>query len=351
MSQDHLDTLSFSHEMYDQAARAMAFQVPSLNLPAAGGAGGAEEWQRDLRAKLVELLGDFPDERCELLPRITETKEFPTYTREMVLFQSRPNMTVFGYLLLPKNFDPPGPAILCLHGHGRGVDDIVGIQEDGTMRTEYGEYQNDFALQCVDHGYAALAIEQFGFGHRRDDAACQRGSGNSSCQPSSGAAFLLGQTMIGWRVYDAMRSLDYLSTRSEIDMNRIGVMGISGGGTTTFYSAAIDERFKVAVVSGYFNTYRDSILSISHCIDNYIPGILKYAEMYDIAGLIAPRAMFVESGTEDTIFPIDATRFAFNQAQEIFRVFGVEDQLGLEVFEAAHSFHGVGAFRFLDQKL
>jgi dienelactone hydrolase len=343
MLQDHLDTLAFSHEMYNHASRAMAFQA-STSVEAEG-------WQHNLRAKLVELLGDFPGERCELLPRVTETREFPTYTRETVLFQSRPNMTVFGYLLLPKDFEAPGPTILCLHGHGRGVDDIVGIQEDGTMRTEYGEYQNDFALQCVDRGYAALAIEQFGFGHRRDDVACQRGAGNSSCQPSSGAAFLLGQTMIGWRVYDAMRSLDYLSTRSEIDMNRIGVMGISGGGTTTFYSAAIDERFKAAVVSGYFNTFRDSILSISHCIDNYIPGVLKYAEMYDIAGLIAPRAMFVESGTEDTIFPIDATRFAFDQAQEIFRVFDAEDQLGLEVFEAAHSFHGVGAFQFLDQKL
>ena len=343
MSQDHLDTLAFSHEMYDHASRAMAFQASTGVEP--------EGWQRNLRTKLVELLGDFPSEKCELLPRVMETKEFSTYTRETVLFQSRPNMTVFGYLLLPKDFEAPGPVILCLHGHGRGVDDIVGIQEDGTMRTEYGEYQNDFALQCVDRGYAALAIEQFGFGHRRDEAACQRGAGNSSCLPASGAAFLLGETMIGWRVYDAMRSLDYLSTRPEIDMNRIGVMGISGGGTTTFYSAAIDERFKVAVVSGYFNTFRDSILSINHCIDNYIPGVLKYAEMYDIAGLIAPRAMFVESGTEDTIFPIDATRFAFDQAREIFRIFGVEDQLGLEVFEAAHSFHGVGAFQFLDQKL
>ena len=103
-----------------------------------------------------ELLGDFPNQKCELLPRVTETQEFSTYTRETVLFQSRPNMTVFGYLLLPKNFETPGPTILCLHGHGRGVDDIVGIQEDGTMRTEYGEYQNDFGLQCVDRGYACV---------------------------------------------------------------------------------------------------------------------------------------------------------------------------------------------------
>ncbi|MCH8295582.1 acetylxylan esterase [Candidatus Poribacteria bacterium] len=343
MPEDYLDTLTFSHELYDQTPRAMAFQASTKTV--------AEDWQVKLRAKLIELLGGFPSEKCDLHPRVVETTEFPTYTRETILFQSRPNMTVFGYLLLPKKFETPGPAILCLHGHGRGVDDIVGIQEDGTMRTEYGGYQNDFALQCVNHGYATLAIEQFGFGHRRDEAARKQGNGNSSCQPSAGAAFLLGQTMVGWRVYDAMRSLDYLDTRSEIDMNRIGVMGISGGGTTTFFSAAIDERFKVAVTSGYFNTFHDSILSISHCIDNYIPGVLKYAEMYDIAGLIAPRALFVESGTQDTIFPINATRFAFDCAKEIFQVFDAADKLGLEIFEAAHSFYGVGAFQFLDQIL
>ncbi|MCZ6676643.1 MAG: prolyl oligopeptidase family serine peptidase [Candidatus Poribacteria bacterium] len=343
MPQDYLDTLAFSRELYDQVPRQMAFRASTKV--------ETEVWQRDLRAKLVALLGGFPAEKCELLPRVVETKEFSTYTRETVLFQSRPNMTVFGYLLLPKDFATPDPVVLCLHGHGRGVDDIVGIEEDGTMRTEYGGYQNDFALQCVDNGYAALAIEQFGFGHRRDEKGHERGGGSSSCQPASGAAFLMGQTMIGWRVYDAMRSLDYLATRPEIDINRVGVMGISGGGTTTFYSAAVDARFKAAVVSGYFNTFRDSILSISHCIDNYIPGVLQYAEMYDIAGLIAPRAMFVESGTEDTIFPIDATRFAFDRAKEIFRHFGAEDKLGIEVFEAAHSFHGVGAFQFLNRML
>ena len=87
MSQDHLDTLAFSHEMYDHASRAMAFQAPPFSPRQRGDKGGAEGWQRNLRAKLVELLGDFPDEKRELLPRVTETKEFPTYTRETVLFQ------------------------------------------------------------------------------------------------------------------------------------------------------------------------------------------------------------------------------------------------------------------------
>ena len=177
------------------------------------------------------------------------------------------------------------------------------------------------------------------------------GGGSSSCQPSSGAAFLLGHTMVGWRVYDAIRSYDYLSTRPDVDMERLGIMGISGGGTTSFYTAALDQRVKVAVVSGYFNTFKDSILSISHCIDNYIPNVLKYAEMYDIAGLIAPRALFVESGTEDTIFPIDATRSSYEYAKEIFKIFNAEDKLDIEIFEAGHSFYGIKAFQFLKHVL
>lgn len=341
--EQHLDTLAFSHALYDETPRQFAFQATTRE--------EAERWQGALRRKLTELVGGFPQQSCILHPQVLASHEFDNYTRETVQFQSRQNMTVFGYLLLPKAFSSPGPAMLCLAGHGRGVDDIVGIEEDGGMRTAYGGYQNDFALQCVEHGYAVLAIEQFGFGHRRDNAARQRGAGNSSCQPSAGAAFLLGQTMVGWRVYDAMRALDYLATRPEIDSQRIGIMGISGGGTTTFFAVALDTRFKAAVVSGYFNTFRDSILSLSHCIDNYIPSVLKYAEMFDIAGLIAPRAMFVESGTEDTIFPIEATRFAVNRAKEIFGVFGADDKLGFEAFEAGHSFHGIGAFQFLNEVL
>ncbi len=341
----YFDTLVFSHKLYDDTPRELEFQSTSV--------AEAEKWQRELSGKLTELVGGFPKTKCELKSETLETREFDGYIRETVLFQSRLNMTTYGYFLTPTHIDIPTPnaTILCLAGHGRGVDDIVGIEEDGSMRKEYGGYQNDFALQCVAHGYSVLAIEQFGFGHRRDAVAHQKGGGSSSCQPSAGAALLLGQTMVGWRVYDAMRAYDYLATRPEVDMDRLGIMGISGGGTTSFFTAALDQRVKAAVVSGYFNTFKDSILSISHCIDNYIPNVLQYAEMYDIAGLIAPRALFVESGTEDTIFPIKATQYAVNRAKSIFKLFSVEDKLGLEVFEAGHSFFGVGAFEFLKKVL
>ena len=339
----HLDTLDFSLASYDRSERPLAFNASTRE--------DGEAWQRELRSKLRELVGGFPVDPCELSPRVTETVEFPTYTRETVLFQSRPDAAVFGYFLKPKPLRAPAPAVLCLHGHGRGVDDIVGIREDGTMRRRLGGYQKDFALQCVRRGYAVLAIEQLGFGHRRDQAARTSGPRKPSCLPAAGAALMLGQTMTGWRVWDAICSIDYLTNRPEVDADRLGVMGISGGGTTTFFTAALDERPKAAVVSGYFNTFRDSLLSIEHCIDNYIPGILMYAEMYDLAGLIAPRALFVETGAEDWIFPVEATRYAVEKASEIYCAMDAEDQLGFEVFEGGHRFHGVGAFRHLEKTL
>ena len=108
--------------------------------------------------------------------------------------------------------------------------------------------------------------------------------------------------MIGWRVWDIMRTIDYIATRSELDPSRVGCMGISGGGTATLFATALDSRLRVAMISGYLNTFRDSVGSLAHCVDNYIPGILNWAEMHDVAGLIAPRPLFVESGERDGFF-------------------------------------------------
>ncbi len=344
MDEPYLDTLNYTMRAYDRNSPSMQFEAETKE--------EAEIWQRNLRKILVQLMGGFPETKCSLKSSTIHKVEFDEYTRETVLFDSREEMTVYGYFLFPKpSSKDPLPGVLCLPGHGRGVDDIVGIEEDGSMRDDYGGYQNDFALQCVNAGYATFAIEQFGFGHRRDERARQSGPGSSSCQPASGAALLLGETMIGWRVYDAIRALDYLESREEVDSGRIADMGISGGGTTAFYLSAVDERVAVSVISGYFNTFRDSIMSVSHCMDNYIPGILEYAEMYDLAGPIAPRPIFVESGDEDTIFPHQATEEAVAKARKIYDVFGCPDRIGLEVFEGEHSFHGKEAFNFLDKWL
>jgi hypothetical protein len=105
------------------------------------------------------------------------------------------------------------------------------------------------------------------------------------------------------------------------------------------------------MVSGYLNTFRGSVGSISHCIDNYVPGILNWAEMYDIAGLIAPRPLFVESGEKDNIFPIQASIESVRNVRKIYDIFGAADQVEHEVFPAEHSFWGKRGIPFLARHL
>jgi hypothetical protein len=128
-------------------------------------------------------------------------------------------------------------------------------------------------------------------------------------------------------------------------------MGISGGGLTSLWTAALDERVKAAVVSGYLNSFRDSILAVDHCIDNYVPGILNVIEMADLTGLVAPRGLFAESGMRDPIFPLPAFRRAVCRATDIYRAYGFPDRFASEEFEGEHQFHGVGAFDFLAKAL
>jgi hypothetical protein len=231
------------------------------------------------------------------------------------------------------------------------VDDIVGIDEQGKDRTERRGYEYDFAIQVVERGLAAVAIEPMGFGCRRDPLTKAKGAAAYACQPVAGSALLLGETMIGWRVYDVMRAIDWIETRAELDAKRVGCIGISGGGTCALFSAAVEPRIRAALVSGYLNTFRACIMSMSHCIDNYVPGILQWAEMYDVAGLIAPRPLFSEGGDRDPIFPMAATRESFARVKKIYEVFGAGDAVQQEIFSGVHEFHGVRGLPFVADAL
>jgi dienelactone hydrolase len=337
------DPVAYTVDLYAAAPRRLRFQARTRS--------EAEQWQKALRSKLTELIGGFPSRRDALRPVTLDTRTFPGYTREKIVFDSGPGVSVLAYLLLPQKARRPAPVMICVPGHGRGVDDIVGIDDRGGDRSDKAGYQHDFAIQVAEAGMAALAIEPMGFGCRRDPINARQSLSRKACDPAAGGALLLGQTMIAWRVWDIMRTLDYIATRSELDAGRAGLMGISGGGTVTVFSAALDPRIKVALVSGYLNTFRDSIGSLAHCIDNYVPGILNWAEMYDIAGLIAPRPLFVESGEKDNIFPIRASIESFNEVKKIYTVFGAADRVEQEVFPEEHLFWGRRGIPFLARHL
>jgi dienelactone hydrolase len=343
IDRNSFDPVLYCRKLYESAPLAMTFRP--------GNRKQTEAWQKRLRTRLTELLGGFPP-RVPLHAETLEVRDFPRYRREKLVFTSQPGLSVLAYVLTPTGSKPPYPAMVCVPGHGRGVDDIVGIDDQGCDRTDKDGYQHDFAIQVVEHGMAAVAIEPMAFGCRRDPLTSKKGGlkGNA-CLPVAGAALLFGQTMIGWRVWDVMRTIDWIETRKELDGKRVGCMGISGGGTCTTFAAALEPRIKASLISGYLNIFRDCILSIPHCIDNYVPGILNVAEMYDIAGLIAPRPLFVESGEKDDIFPIASSIESFARVKKVYTVFDAAAAVEQETFDGPHSFSGVRGIPFLAKHL
>jgi len=293
-------------------------------------------WQKALRERFIELLGGFPEERVPLNVEELEWEETETYVRRKLVFTSEPYADVPAHLLTPRGAQGRLPAMICLQGHSPGMHISIGVARDQHEK-ELVAGDRDIAIQAARNGFVALAIEQRCFGERGESLQKQRS--DHPCQDATMHSLQLGRTLTGERVWDVMRALDLLETMPEVDMERVGCMGNSGGGTTTFHSACLDARIKVAVVSCYFCTFAHSLMRIYHCADNYIPGILKVAEMPELAGLIAPRKLLIVAGREDSIFPYEGVAQGAETARDIFRAAGCPDNVELVVGEQGHRFY------------
>ena len=270
-----------------------------------------------------------------------------------MIYTSTEQLEIPAYVLIPKDNKEKHSAVVACHGHGYGCKDIVGLNPDGTDKDakEDPGYQKNFALELVKKGFLVIAPELLGFGERRLEEDLEEEPETSSCHKLSTYLLMMGQTMSGLRVFDTIRTIDYLETREDVDQERIGCMGISGGGLVCAFTSALEDRIKVAVISGYTNTFKDSVMSIHHCVDNYMPNLVKHLEMPAIISLIAPRPLLVESGKQDPIFPVEGTRKAYNQIQKVYENLNVANKLDKDIFEGEHQISGNKAYNWFDKWL
>ena len=339
-------TLTTLWQQYAAMPRQLAFRATTCEEWAV--------WREQLSAKLIDLLGGFPTREIALQPIVLEQRELPDYTLERVAFQSEEGLYTPCYVLTPRNVEPPYRPVIALHGHGSGgAAHLLGVprsEETRQAETAHIEVHNyDYAHQLARQGFMVFVPEQRGFGERME---AQHGlifgqeMWQSSCRALAYNAMLLGKTVLGLRVWDVMRTLDYIASRPETTSAGVGCVGLSGGGTTTLYAAALEPRITAAVVSGAFGSFRSSIMGTIHCDCNYVPGILQYAEMADIAALIAPRPLLIENGTEDPIFPVDATRAASEEVGRVYALLGASERLDQDIFQGGHRFSGNKAFEW-----
>lgn len=270
-------------------------------------------WQERAEKKLTELLG-LPYEKCDPLFSVDYEKELSDCREISFSFQSEEGERVPAIMRLPNNpCSEKPPIMICLQGHSTGMHNSFAIRKFDCDRPENELGDRDFARQCIKRGIAAVAIDQRCFGERG-------GNPKPDCYTASMTAILSGRTLIGGRVWDIMSLIDILEKHFShvADTDRIYCMGNSGGGTATFYAAALEKRIKGAIPSCALATFYGSIGSMHHCACNYVPSISKYFDMAELAGLIAPRPLVAVSGKEDGIFPIDSAKHEFARIKEIY---------------------------------
>ena len=327
----HLSPSAFHRYLMDHTKQQLAYD-----------GGDLRAWQRKLRRKLRELIGEVSREPVALNVRSLWKREHEFGHIEKIAFTAEPYADVTAYLCLPRDVEPPYPTMVCVQGHSTGMHNSIAVDLETNGKTIDVEGDRDFGLGCMERSIAALCIEQRAFGERSEKLQEQRAE--HGCHDATMHALMLGRTLIGERVFDVDRGIDYLEMRGDIDLERLGVMGNSGGGTISMFAAALLPRLRFSMPSCYFCTFRDSIMSIYHCADNYVPHLYRYAEMPDIMGLFAPRPVVIVAGKTDPIFPIAGVRRAFKKLKTIYRAAGAEDRCHLVVGDGGHRFYADAAW-------
>ena len=315
--------------------------VPSMHF----NGGDFTLWQQKAKEKLEDILG-LPFSICDDLFSIEFEKEHDNFKEIRFTFQSEEGYFVPCHLLIPKEADALPPLAICLQGHSTGMHISMGrVLYSGDEELISGG-DRDFAIGVLKRGYCALTIEQRGMGECGGAE-----NGDTACALHTMPNLLIGRTTIGERVWDIMRAIDVVSAHflEKFDRENIICLGNSGGGTAAFYAACLEERIKTVIVSCAFCGYDESIIPISHCACNFIPGIRKYFEMGDLGGLIAPRNLIVISGREDPIFPINSAISNFETTKNLYAY--TTGKCIHEIGEGGHRFYYNKAWAAYDKIL
>jgi hypothetical protein len=285
-----------------EAVRAMRFQAQT---PAE-----ARAWQEAARAKLFTLLmGGSPPARVPLDAKVLRTVEVPASrcVLEEITLQTLPDRRAHAWLARPAQAKGKVGAVLALHGHGGSGEQIV----NGTSLYWYGR-------ALIESGYVVIAPD----------------IGQHELQHTN-------WTLMGERTWDALRCLDFVVTLPEVDPARLAVAGLSLGGETTMYVAALDERLKLACSSGWLTTIAN--MKNGHCVCYNFPGLEENFEFSDIFACVAPRLLVCELGLQEKApggFPVPIGREAFEQLRAAYRVFNAESNLTLSIHSGPHVFSG-----------
>lgn len=284
-------------------------------------------WQMRSREILRNLLGLEKMDDCALEPVIDEVVFQDAILRYHILLRTEPDITLSAYLLVPASANAGTPVFLCPPGHnGAGKYTVAGVRGARAIEESIEKYNYDFGWQLARLGYVAFCPDVRGFGERREMLEDTRElplAMKGDCYWLAHMGEPIGIPVLGMLSWDLMRCVDFLQeytitkdgklrhltdgahTDSEArrwNQERIIAFGFSGGAMQSLYLSALDERIHASFLSGYMYGFRDSLLQMNrNCSCNYVPHLMEHFDMGDIASLIAPRRLMIQSCREDRL--------------------------------------------------
>ncbi len=344
MEQHPEHILSLLSRMYGENNRAYAFSGSTPE--------DVASWQEKARPELHRLLGLPVIEQSaagfQLKADMEQVKTDEPFLRFNGTLYTEPDMPVPFIMLRPEG-DGPFPLGLFPHGHGNyGMRPYTGLYDDEAGKLKIENEDRDVAVQAVRKGYVAVATTTRGF---KPAVVADLGDrhGGRGCRSQLMHALLAGRTATGERVWDQMKFIDWAGTLGYVDTSRILIMGNSGGGVVTYYTAAADTRVSVAVPSCSFCTYAGKDGRIHSCDCNMIPGIYRFGESSDVAGLTAPRHLCIVNGSKDTLFPLDEIDRAVAGVRRIYEAAGCPEHFRHGYGSEGHRFYKDISWPFIDR--
>jgi cephalosporin-C deacetylase-like acetyl esterase len=288
--------------------------------------GTRHEWLQqaaEIRANLLHSLGlcRMPA-RTPLSAQVVGQIERSPHRIEKVIYEPRTGFPVSAHLYLPAELDHQAPAVLYAPGHA---------MKNGKLEP----YVQACCANLARLGFVVLVYDPIGQGERLGDWL----------DHGHLELLLAGLTQEGLMVWESMRAIDYLASRHEVDPQRIGMTGASGGGLNTFYTAAVDDRIQVSVPVCYVTTFRQMVTAERDRswgggtdLCNQVPGVMAYSEMSDICGLFAPKPQCIIAGTRDATFPIEGTRQVYRDLRHIYEINDAAESVSFAEIDAEHGY-------------
>ncbi len=289
-----------------------------------------ETYIAEHRRRFISELGGWKIPDAPLYAKTLQKRDMGEFILENVVFQSRPHVYVTGNLYLPKGMTKPGPAVLFLSGHWT----------EGRMCEQYCHV----CQILVRAGLAVFAIDPSGQGERSnyydpETKQCFVPRGVADHNACGVPALATGDYLAGFFLLDQMRAVDYMITRPEIDPEKIGVTGNSGGGTQTVVMMVCDSRIAAAAPATFLTVRREFLhTGMSQDMEQIWPSCAEYGfDHADALIAFAPKPVAVLALTSD-FFPIEGTRKAVQDAKKIYRLFGKESDIRLYEDDYWHNY-------------